>query len=241
MASSPIISWQIDREKMGTVTLYFLGLQNHCRWWLLPWNKKTLLGRKAMRNLDSVLKSRHYFAYKGPSSQSYDFSSSHVWMWELDHEKCWMPKNWCFWTVVLETLESPLDCKEIKPVKPKGNQSWIFLGRTDAETETPILWTPDAKTWLIRKDPDAGTYWRQEEKGTTEDQMVGWHHQLNGHEFEQAPGDGEGQGSVACCTPSGCRVGHNWATERQQPRALHIQKASPVVNDACPQQMSWGI
>ena len=112
-----------------------------------------------------INKQSHYFANKGPYSQSYGFSSSHVWMWEVDDEG-WMPKNWCFWTVVLEkTLESPLDCKEIKPVNPKGNQPWIFIGRTDAEAETPILWPPDLKCWFIRKDPAAGKDWRQEEKG----------------------------------------------------------------------------
>ena len=149
-----------------------------------------------------------------PSSQSYRFPSSRVWMWELDHKESWMPKNWCFWTVVLEkTLESPLDCKEIQPVHPKGNQSWIFIGRTDAEAETPILWPPDAKNWLIEKDLDAGTDWRrEEEKGTIEDEMVGWHHRLNGHEFKQALGVGDGQGSLACCSPWGHRVGHDWAT-----------------------------
>ena len=130
-------------------------------------------------------KQRHYFANKGPSSQSYDFSSSHVWMWELDYKESWVSKNWCFWTVVLEKiLESPLDCKEIQPVQPKGNQYWIFIAKTDAEIETPILWPPDAKSWLLRKDPDAGKDWRQEEKVTTEDEMVGWHHRLNWHEFE---------------------------------------------------------
>ena len=132
-----------------------------------------------------IKKQRHYFADKGPYSQSYGFSSSHVWMWELDHKEGWAPKNWCFWTVVLEKrLESPLDCKEIKPVHPKGNQSWIFTGRTDAEAEAPILWPPDAKNWLIGKDPDAGKDWRQEKRWTTEDELVGWHHQLDGHEFE---------------------------------------------------------
>ena len=116
-----------------------------------------LLGRKAMTSLDSILKSRHYFANKGPSSQSYGFSGSHVWMWELDYKESWVPKNWCFWTVVLEkTLESPLDCKEIQPVHPKGDQSWIFIGRTDDKAEPPILWPPDVKNWLIGKDPDAG-------------------------------------------------------------------------------------
>ena len=119
------------------------------------------------------------------------FSNSHVWIWELDHKESWALKSWCFWTVVLEkTLESPLDCKEIKPVNPKRNQPWILIGRIEAEAETPILWPPDAKNWLIWKDPDAGKDWRQEEKGMTENKMIGWHHQLDGHEFEQDPGDG---------------------------------------------------
>ena len=129
----------------------------------------------------------HYFANKGPCSQSYGFSSSQVWMWELDYKESWMLKNWCFWTVVLEkTLESRLDCKEIQPVNPKGNQFWIFVGRTEAEA--PIHWPPDAKNWPSGKDSDAGKDWRQEEKGMTEDEMIGWHHWLDGHEFEQALG-----------------------------------------------------
>ena len=133
---------------------------------------------------------------EGPSNQSFGFSNSHLWTWELDHKERWAPKNWCFWTVVLEkTLESLLDCKEIQPVTPKGNQSWIFIGRTDAEAEALILWPPHAKSWLIGKDPDAGKDWRQEEKGTTEDEMVGWHHWPDGHEFEQALGVGDGQGN----------------------------------------------
>ena len=149
-----------------------------------------------------IKKQRHYFVNKGLSSQGYGFSSSHIWMWELDCEESWVLKNWCSWTVVLEkTLESPLDCKEIQPVHPKGNQSWVFIERTDAEAETPILWSPDVKSWLIGKDPDAGKDWGQEEKGTTEDEMVGWHHQLSGHEFEQACRVGDGQGSLACCSP----------------------------------------
>ena len=121
-------------------------------------------------------------------------------------KKSWAPKNWCFWTVVLEkTLENPLDCKEIQPVHPKGDQSWIFIRKTDAKAETPILWPPDAKNWLIWKDPDAGRDWRQEEKGTTEDEMVGWHHWLNGHKFEQTLGGGGGQGGLACCSQWGCK------------------------------------
>ena len=144
------------------------------------------LVRKAMTNLDSILKSRDItLPIKVLLVKAMVFSSSHVWMWELDYKENWVPKNWCFWTVVLnKTLENPLDCKEeIKPVNPKGNQSWIFIGRTDAEAETLILWPPDAKNWLIEKDPDSGKDWRQKEKGMTED-MVGWHHQRNGHEFE---------------------------------------------------------
>ena len=177
--------------------------------------RHSLLGRKAVTNLDSISKIRHYFADKGPSSQSYDFSSSQVWMWELDYKESWASKNWCFWTMVLEkTLESPLDCKEIQPVHPKGNQSWVFIGRTDVEAEIPILWPPDAKSWVIKKDPDAGKDWRQEEKGMTEDEVVGWHHWLNGHEFEEAPRDGEGQGSLACSSPWGHKESdHDWSPD----------------------------
>ena len=120
-------------------------------------------------------------------------------MWELDCEESWVLKNWCFWTVVLKTVESPLDCKEIQPVHPKGDESWVFSGRTDAEAETPILWPPDAKSWLIWKDPDTRKDWRQEKKGTKEDEMVGWHHRLNGHEFGWTLGVGDGQGALACC------------------------------------------
>ena len=137
---------------------------------------------------------------KGLSSQGYRFSSGHVWMWELDCEESWVPKNWCFWTVVLEmTLESPLDCKESQPVHPKGDQSWVFFGRTDAEDETSILWPPYVKSWPIGKDPDARRDWGQEEKGTTQDEMAGWHHRLSGHEFGWAPGVGDGQVGEACC------------------------------------------
>ena len=153
-----------------------------------------------------LLSTWNYNAKKDPSSQSCGFSSSHVWMWELDHKQSCALKNWCFRTVVLEkTLESPLGCKEIQPVNPKGDQSWIVTGRTDADTDPPILWPPDAKSGLLRKDPDAGKDWRQQEKGKTEDEMVGWHHQLNGHEFEQAPGVGDGQGSLAWCSKWGCK------------------------------------
>ena len=127
-------------------------------------------------------------------------------MWELDCEEGWAPKNWCFWTVVLEkTLESPLDCKEIQPVHSKGDQPWAFIGKTDAKAETPILWPPDAKSWLTGKDSDAGMDWGQEEKGTTEDEMAGQHHRLDGHEFEWTPGVGDGQGGLVCCNSWGCK------------------------------------
>ena len=209
MASGPITSWQIDGETMETVRDFILGgLQNHCRWWFQPWNEKTLAPWKKSYNQlrQHIKKQRHYFANKGLDSQSYGFSSSHVWIWELDYKESWALKNWYFWTVVLEkTLQSPLDSNEIKPVNPKGNQSWIFFGRTDAEAETPILWLPDVKNWLTGKDRDAGKDWRQEEKGTTEDKMVEWHHQLNGHEFKQAPGIGDGQRSLVCYSIWGLR------------------------------------
>ena len=151
-----------------------------------------------------IKKQRHYFDDKCPYSQSYCFSSSHVKMWELDYQESWAPKYWCFWTVVLEkTLEIPLDWKEIKPVNLKGNRSWIFIGRTDAEAEASILWLPDEMNWLSRKDPDAGQDWRQEEKGTREEEMVEWHHRLIGHECEFTPRVGDGQGGLACCSPWG--------------------------------------
>ena len=158
---------------------YFGGLQNHWRWWLQPWNKKTLTPWKESYDQprQHIKKQRHCFANKFPSSQRYSFFSSHGWMWEVDYKESWLLKNRCFWTVVLEKiLGSPLDCKEIQPVHPKGNQSLLFIGRTHAEAETPILWPPDAKQWLTGKDPDAGKDWRREEQGTTEDEMVGWHH-----------------------------------------------------------------
>ena len=158
------------------------------------------------------------FAEKGSYSQSYGFSSSHVWMWELDHKESWMPKNWCFWIVVLEkTLGSPLDFKDINPVHPKGNLPWIFIGRTDAETIALIFWWPEMKNWLIRKHLDAGKYRRQEEKGMTEDEIVGWHHWLLGHEFEQSPGVGDGQGSLACCSQTWLSswIELNWCSTQQ--------------------------
>ena len=167
---------------------------------LTPWKESYDQPRQHIK------KQRHYLVNKGPSSQGYGFSRSHVWMWELDYKESWALKNWCFWTVVLEkTLESPLDCKEIKPVNPKGNQPWIFIGRTDVEAEALILWPRDVKNWLIWKDPDARKVWKWQEKWMTEDEKVGWHHWLNGYEFEQAPRNGEGQGGLACCSPWGCK------------------------------------
>ena len=143
-----------------------------------PWKKSYDQPRQHIK------KQRHHFTNKGPSSQSYSFSSGHAWMWELDYKESWASKNWCFWTVVLEkTLESPLYSKEIQPVHPKGEMSWILIGRTYAEAKTLILGPPDAKNWLIWKDPDAGKDWRLEDKGTAEHEIVGWHHRLNGHEF----------------------------------------------------------
>ena len=206
MASSPITSWQIDGETMKTVIDFiFLGSKitpgGDCSHAI---KRRLLLGRKAMTNLDNILKSRDItLPTKVCLGKAMVFP---VVMYgrELDYKESWALKNWCFWTVVLEkTLESPLDFKEIKPVNPKGSQSWIFIGGTDAEAETPILWPPDAKNWLMGKDPDAGKDWGQEKKGMTEEEMVGWHHQLDGHEFEQAPGVGDGQGSLVCCSPRG--------------------------------------
>ena len=202
MASGPITSWQIDGETMKTVTDFiFLGSKitadGVCSYEI---KRRLLLGRKAMTNLDSILQCRDI------TLLTVCLSSSHVWTWELDHKEGWATHNWCFQTVVLEkTLESSLDCKEIKPVHPKRNQSWIFIGRTDAEAEAPILWPPDEKNWLFGKDPTVGKDWRQEKKGMTEDEMVGWHHQLDGYEFEPALGVGDRRGSLAYCSLWGCK------------------------------------
>ena len=195
MASSPITSWQIEEGKVEAVTDFiFLGSQitedsdcSHEIKTLAPWKESY------DKPIQHIKKQRHYFANKGPSSQGYGFCSCHVWMWELDYKEG-SQKNWCFWTVVLgKTLESPLDCKEVKPVHPKGNQPWIFIGRTETEAEA------EAKNRLTGKDPDAERDWRQE-KGTKEDKMIGWHHRYNRHEFKLTPGDCEGQGSLTCCS-----------------------------------------
>ena len=160
----------------------------------------------------------HHFANKGPCSWSHGFSSSHVWMWKVDHKEGWVLKNWSFRTVVLEkTLERPLDSKEIKPVNPKGNQPWISVEGLMLKLKLQCFGhLGKVNTWHTGKDSDAGKDWPQEEKGMTEDEMVGWHHRLNGHEFEQTSGDSEGQGSLTCCSPWACQVGHGLVTEQQQ-------------------------
>ena len=173
---------------------------------LAPWKKSYGKSRQHIK------KQRHHFANKGAYSQSHGFSSSHVNMWESDHKEGWALKNWCFQTVLLEkTLESPLDIKEIKLVNPKGNQPWIFIGRTDAEA--PILDDLMLRTISFEKTLMAGEYWGQDEKWATENETVAWHHWLNGHECEQTLGDSEGQGSLACCSPWGCKVRHDRVTE----------------------------
>ena len=177
---SPFINTPTIFSKIGIIILFTYGL------YLL-----------VFKSIKTKLKNR--------TSQGYGFSSSHVWMWELDYKESWAPKNWCFWTMMLEkTLQSPLDCKEIQPVHPKGDQSWVFIGRIDVETEIPILWPPDRKSWLISKDPDAGKDWGQE-KGTTEDEMIGWHHHSGSWWWTGGPGVLQSMGSQ--------RVGHDWATE----------------------------
>ena len=187
MAFSPVASSWVDGETMETVRLNFLGssitADGDCSHEI---KRCFLLGRKAMTNLDSILKSRDITLQTNfHLVTAMVFPVVMVCIWDLAYKENWMLKNWFFWTVVLKkTLENLLDYKEIQPVHPKGNQSWIFIGRTDAEAETPILWPPAVKNWLIGKDPDAGKDWRQEEKGMTEDEMVGWCHLLDGHEFE---------------------------------------------------------
>ena len=176
---------------------------------LTPWKKSYDQPRQR------IIKQRHYFANKGPSIQSCGFPSGHVWMWELDYQESWVLRNWCFWTVVLEkTLESPLDCKEIQPVHGcSGDQSWVFFGRTDAKAKTPVLWPPHAKSWLIGKDSDAGRDWGQEEKGTTENEMAGWHHGLDTWVWVNSGSWWwTGRPGVLWFTGSQ-RVGHDWATE----------------------------
>ena len=241
MASGPITSWQIDGETMEQWQTLF---------WRAPKSLQMVIAAMKLKDACSwkksydqfrqhIKKQRHYFANKGLSSQSYGFSSSHAWIWELNSKESWVLKNWCFWTMVLEkTLESRLDCKEIQWGHPKGNQSWI-IGRTDVEAETPILWPPDAKSWLIWKDPEAGTDRRSEEKGTIEAEMVGWHHWHNGHESEEALGVGDGQ--LACCSPWGHKVSdtrYGRQPTKQEPHLLvcalwHRSPLTVSSNDLC--------
>ena len=180
-----------------------------------------------------IKKQRHYFANKGPSSQGYGFSCGHVWMWELDYKESWALKNWCFWTVVLKkTLESPLDCKEIQPALPKEDQSWVFIGRTDVEAETPILWPPDAKSWLTGKVPHAGKDWGQEEKGTTEDEMAGWHHWLDGHGFgglRELVMDRE----AWCAEVHGVAKSRTWLSDWVELNWIIFQKEVPEITSKC--------
>ena len=208
MASGPITSWQIDEETLETVASFILGgskitADGDCSHEI---KRHLLIGRKTMTNLDSILKSWGITLPTKVCLVKAMVSPVHIWMWELNYKESWVSKNRCFWTVVLEkTLESPLNSKKIKLVNPKGNQSWIVFGKTDAEAETPILWPPDAKNWLFGNDPDAGTDWRQEKKQTTEDEMIGCHHQLDRYEFEQVPGAGDGWGILVCWSPWGCK------------------------------------
>ena len=194
MASDPTTSWQIDGEKVETVTYFILLVSkitagSDCSHKI---KRRLLLERKAMRNLDNILKPETSLCQQSLYSQTNGFSSSHIWMWELDHNEGRAPKNWYFWIVALEkTIESPFVCKEIKPVNLKGNQPWIFTWRTDAEAEAPIFWSLVAKSQLIGRVPDAGKDWGQEEKRVTEGELVGWCHWLSGHESEQTLGDSE--------------------------------------------------
>ena len=198
------------RNSGNSVRLYFWGAPKSLEMVTVTMTLETITPWKKSndQHRQYIQKQRRYFADLGPASQGYGFSCGHVWMWELYCDEGWAPKNWCFWTVVLEmTLESPLDCKEILPVHSEGDQPWDFFGRNGAEAETPVLWPPHAKSWLIGKDSDAGRDWGQEEKGTTEDEMAGWHHWLNGRESKWT------LGGLACCDSWGRRVGHDWATE----------------------------
>ena len=211
-------------EKVETMADFIFWAPKSLQRWLQPRNLKMLAPwKKSYDNpRQCVKKQRHYFADKSAYSQSYSFSSSQIWIWELDHKEGWAPKNWCFWTVVLEkTLVSPLDCKEIQPVHPKGDQSWVFTGRTDVEAETQILWPPDVKSWLNGKDSDAGKDWGQVEKEVIEDEMVGWHHQPNGHGFVWTLGVGNGEGGLACCSFWGGKESDwlNWTKLNWYPRS----------------------
>ena len=206
-----------NRRGKGGNNYWFplLRLQNHCRWWLQPYQKIITSWQESDDKPSQwVEKQRHCSADKGPYSQGYGLPSGHIRLWELDHKEDRMPKNQCHQTVVLQkTPESPLDSREIKPVNLKGDQSWIFTGRTDAKSEAPVFWTPDANRRLIGKVPDAVKDWGQKEKKVSDDEMAGQHHWCNEHELKQTPGEDKGQGDLACCSPWGHRVRHNWVTE----------------------------
>ena len=227
MTSGPITSWQIDEKTMQTVTDFLFlgstiiadGYRSH------DIKRCLLLGRKAMTNLGSIWKCRDITLPAKVRPVKAMVFPVVTYGCELDYKESWMLNNWCFWTVVLEnTLESPLGSKETQPINPIGNQTLMFTGRTDAGSETPILWPPDVKNWLIGKDPDGGKDCRWE-KWMSEGEMVGWHHQLGGHEFEQAPEVGDGLGSLVCCSPWGCKKSDitewlNW-TERKSTLNIH--------------------
>ena len=210
------------RGKGGSSDRFLLlGLQSNCRWWLKPWNQKMIAfwqGKKKVTPRQCVEKWRHYSANKGLCSEGYDLCSGHVQLWELDRKEGRMPMNWCLPTVVLEkTPESPLDSKEVKPVNLKGDQPWIFTGKTDAKAEAPMFWSSDPNRWLTGKVPDAGKNWGQKEKRESEDEMAGWHHWCNAHELGQTLGDGEGHGGLAFCSPYGHKeMDMTWVTEQQQ-------------------------
>ena len=217
MASGPITSWQIDGEKWKQWQILFSWAPESLQMVTATMKLKDaclLLGRKAMTNLDSILRSRDIAVPVKVclvKAMVFPVVMYGCESWTINKAECWRTDAFC--TVVLKTLESPLDCKEIQPVHLKGDQSWVFIGRTDVEAETPIIWPPDVKSWLIGKDPDAGKDWGQEEKGMTENEMAGWHHRLNGHGFGWTPGVGDGQGGLVCRGSRGRRVRHNWATE----------------------------
>ena len=220
MASSPITAWQMEGEKVEVVTDFlFLGskitVDSDCSHEI---RRQLLLGRKAMANLDCVEKQTHYSADKGLHCQGYGLPSGHERLWELDCKEARTPKNRCFRTVELEkTPESPLDSKEIKPINLKEDQPWIFTGRTDTEAEVPVFWSSDVNRWLIGKSPWCWERLRAEgEKRASEDEMVGRHLWCSEHELVQTLGDDEGQGGLACCSPRGHKVGHDWVTKQQQ-------------------------
>ena len=223
MASSPITSWQIDGETVETVTdLIFLGSKLTADGDCSHEIKRCLLpGRKVMKNLDNIFKSRDITLPKNVhivKAMVFPIVMCGCDSWTVKKAECWRIdafKLWCWRRLFRDPWTA-------RPVSPKRNQPWKFIGRTDAEAETPILWPPNVKNWLIWKDPDAGKDWRQKEKVMTEDEMVGWHHWLNGHEFEQTLGDGEGQGSLECCSPWGCRVGHDWLNNEWEDYSIYF-------------------